>query len=201
VNWLSTLASTQPRISAGGRRRPSGTRWPPSTAASGGRPARARAACRGRWCGSRSGSRAACCRRTTTIAESPPGPSVIEVSTWIAIVRPGASSSSSPSVVRTNSVNPSAHGALLLAGRVAGQEDRDVAAQVLTQPRLVVVVAVEVGDVEVVGGSMRSSSSSLGAGRCGGRRTTSRRTPARTRDRRGSSRRRSRRGCRRGRST
>ena len=39
----------------------------------------------------------------------------------------------------------------LLVGRVAGQQDRDVATEVLAQPRLVVVVAVEVRDVEEVG--------------------------------------------------
>ena len=44
----------------------------------------------------------------TTIAESPPGPSVIDTSVWMAIVRPGAISSSSPSTVRMNSVKPSA---------------------------------------------------------------------------------------------
>ena len=41
--------------------------------------------------------------------------------------------------------------ALLFAGGEAGQQDRDVAAKVLTQPRLVVMVAVEVRDVEEVG--------------------------------------------------
>jgi hypothetical protein len=41
--------------------------------------------------------------------------------------------------------------ALLLAGGEAGQQDRDVAAEVFSQPRLVVVVAVQVGDVEEVG--------------------------------------------------
>ena len=41
--------------------------------------------------------------------------------------------------------------ALLFPRRVAGQQDRDVAAQVLAQPRLVVVIGVEVRDVEVVG--------------------------------------------------
>ncbi len=41
--------------------------------------------------------------------------------------------------------------ALLFARRVAGQQDRDVAAQVLAQPRFVVVIGVEVRDVEVVG--------------------------------------------------
>ena len=40
--------------------------------------------------------------------------------------------------------------ALLLAGRVAGQQDRDVAPQVRAQPGLVVVVGVEVRDVEEV---------------------------------------------------
>ncbi len=43
----------------------------------------------------------------TTIAESPPGPSVIDTSVWMATVSPGAISSSSPSRVRMNSVNPS----------------------------------------------------------------------------------------------
>ena len=41
--------------------------------------------------------------------------------------------------------------ALLLAGGEAGQQDRDVAAQVVAQPRLVVVVPVQVRDVEEVG--------------------------------------------------
>ncbi len=42
-------------------------------------------------------------------------------------------------------------GALLLARREAGQQDRDVAAQVFAQPRLVVVVAVQMRDVEEIG--------------------------------------------------
>ncbi len=41
--------------------------------------------------------------------------------------------------------------ALLLAGGEAGQQDRDVATQVLAKPRLVVMVAVEVRDVQEVG--------------------------------------------------
>ena len=41
--------------------------------------------------------------------------------------------------------------ALLLARGVPGQQDRDVAAQVLQQPRLVVMIAVQVRDVEEVG--------------------------------------------------
>ncbi len=41
--------------------------------------------------------------------------------------------------------------ALLLTGGEARQQDRDVAAEVLTQPWLVVMVAVEVRDVEEVG--------------------------------------------------
>ncbi len=41
--------------------------------------------------------------------------------------------------------------ALLFARRVARQQDRDVAAQMLAQPRFVVVIGVQVGDVEVVG--------------------------------------------------
>ena len=44
-----------------------------------------------------------------------------------------------------------AHLAVELAGRVAGKEDADVARQVLAQPRLVPVIAVEVGDVQEVG--------------------------------------------------
>ena len=43
------------------------------------------------------------------------------------------------------------HPPLELAGRVAGEQDADVAAEVVAQPRLVEVVAVEVRDVEVVG--------------------------------------------------
>ena len=43
----------------------------------------------------------------TTSAESPPGPSVIDDSMWIATRTPGAISISSVSTVRTNSVNPS----------------------------------------------------------------------------------------------
>jgi hypothetical protein len=42
-------------------------------------------------------------------------------------------------------------GPLLLEGRIAGEQDRDVAAQVIAQPRLVVVVAVQVRDVQEVG--------------------------------------------------
>jgi hypothetical protein len=41
--------------------------------------------------------------------------------------------------------------ALLFASGETGQQDGDVASEVFTQPRLVVVVAVEVGDVEEVG--------------------------------------------------
>ena len=68
----------------------------------------------------------------TTSAESPPGPSVIDVSTWIATVSPPPRSSSSPSVVRTSSVKPRPRiRRSQLARRVAGQQDRDVAAQVV----------------------------------------------------------------------
>ena len=45
-----------------------------------------------------------------------------------------------------------AHRAVELPARVAGQQHADVAWQVVAQPRLVPVVAVEVRDVEVVGG-------------------------------------------------
>ena len=41
--------------------------------------------------------------------------------------------------------------AALLTGGVAGEQDRDVTSQVLAQPRLVVVIGVEVRDVEEVG--------------------------------------------------
>ena len=41
--------------------------------------------------------------------------------------------------------------ALLLVRRVSGQQDRDVASQVRAQPRFVVVIGVQVGDVEIVG--------------------------------------------------
>ena len=91
--------------------------------------------------------------------------------------------------------------ALLLTGGVAGQQDRDVAAQVPEQPRLVVVVAVEVGDVEEVGVSRSARAGRRSAGRCGGTRTRNRRTRGRTTDRTGSTRRPSRSGCRHGRST
>ena len=88
----------------------------------------------------------------TTIAESPPGPSVIDVSTWIAIVRPGASSIS-VAVGRADELGEPelAQRALLFVRRVSGQQDRDVAPQVRAQPRFVVVIGVQMGDVEVVG--------------------------------------------------
>jgi hypothetical protein len=77
-------------------------------------------------------------------------------------------------------------GALLLAGGVSRQQDRDVAAKVLSQPRLVVVVAVEVGDVEEVGVSRCARAGRRSADRCAGTRTTIRRTPGRTTGRTGS---------------
>ena len=87
-----------------------------------------------------------------------------------------------------------------LAAQVARQQDADVAGEVLAQLRLVPVVTVEVGDVEVVGAfdaPCRSSDSRS----LRGNGTTTRRRPGRTTDRRRSNRAHSRRGCRRGRST
>ena len=138
----------------------------------------------------------------TTRAESPPGPSVIEVSTWMAISRPSDVRWPRPLAVATNRVEAEgAQAALELAGREVGQQHRRRAVDVVGEERLVEVVAVEVGDVEVVGPLDPGRGGRRRAGRCGGTRTTSRRTPARTTGRTGSSRARSRSGCRRGRST
>ena len=88
----------------------------------------------------------------TTSAESPPGPSVMLVSTWMATRQPAEVELLAVGRCGSRLVNPSApHPAVELAGRVAGQQHADVAGQVVAQPRLVPVVAVEVGDVEVVG--------------------------------------------------
>ena len=68
----------------------------------------------------------------TTSAESPPGPSVMLVSTWMATRRFGPSASSSPSSVRTTLSKPSdAELALQLAGRESRGEHRGVAVDVL----------------------------------------------------------------------
>ena len=124
----------------------------------------------------------------TTSAESPPGPSVIDVSVWMATVSPSPRSSSSPSI-GAHEVGEAERAQPLveLAGRVAGDEDRDVACEVLGQPHLVEVVAVEVGDVEEVGAPRCARRSVRRRGdRCAGTRTTSRGTPARTTGRTGS---------------
>ena len=98
---------------------------------------------------------------------------------------------SSPSVVRIRFVEAEGAQPLVeLAARVAGDEDGDVAAHValVGEPGLVEVVAVQVGDVEVVGVSDPLVQARRRAGRCAGTRTTTRRTPARTTGRRRSSR-------------
>ena len=106
----------------------------------------------------------------TTSAESPPGPSVIDVSTWIATVRPPPRSSSSPSTVRMKFGEAERRAAVRSSSRrrVAGHSTAMSRRQVVAQPRLVEVVAVEVGDVEVVGALDPRRAGRRRAGRCAG---------------------------------
>ncbi len=107
LNWLSTLASTSARIDALSSSYTIGYQIAPLYCS--------RCRSTGPWAASASRSVVRqsfwSTRRDvpslTTSAESPPGPSVIEVSVWMATVSPPRSSSS-PDVVRTSSVKPSA---------------------------------------------------------------------------------------------
>ncbi len=106
ANWLSTLASTSGRSSPGGRSYTIGYQIAPLYCSQ----------CRSTGPWARSASRSVVRQSfwstmraspsLTTTAESPPGPSVMLVSTWIATVSPSRSSSS-PSTVRMMFVNPS----------------------------------------------------------------------------------------------
>ena len=89
---------------------------------------------------------------STTSAESPPGPSLIDVSTWMVTVRPSASSTGR-GVPRADEAleAEAAQRALELVGRVAGQQHRRRPVDVLGEEGHVEVVGVEVGDVEEVG--------------------------------------------------
>ena len=86
----------------------------------------------------------------TTRAESPPGPSVMLVSTWMAMRRCGPSASSWPSVVRMMLSKPNER-ILCSSSRVGkpGIEHGGGAVDVLGEPRLVEVVGVEMRDVEI----------------------------------------------------
>ena len=138
----------------------------------------------------------------TTSAESPPGPSVMLVSTWIATRRSPASVSSSPSRVRTMLVEAERPDLPLeLVRRVAGDAAPWCRGSTCSAATAVEVVAVEVGDVEVVRVLDPLDQLRRRADRCAGRRTTIRRTRAGTTGRTGSTRGRTRSGSRRARAS
>ena len=87
---------------------------------------------------------------STSSAESPPGPSLIEVSTWMVTCSPPGRSTGRAWRVRTKRSKPSPQHALELVGRIARQEHRGRAVDVLSEEGEIEVVPVEVRDVEEV---------------------------------------------------
>ena len=106
-------------------RRPSGTRSRPRTAATAGRSRPFAVSASRSWSRQSFWLRRRLGPSSTISAESPPGPSVIDVSTWISIVRPSATSIGFAGSVRDEPVEAEAAQVPLELGRgEAGQEHR-----------------------------------------------------------------------------